>query len=318
MSLLPFRLLATAMLLLGLAGPTSAEDVGGADLTKPPETGDSAPAELTGVLAKIRLSGVVTLGFRDSAFPFSYARPPSEEPQGYSMDLCKAVVEEIVRELPGAPIRVAYEKVTAESRFDAVASGKIDLECGSTTDNLDRRKLVAFSPVIFIAGTKLMTLRSSNISTLRDLKDRKLVVTAGTTNENALHALNDKFKLGIDIVTAPDHSASFDMLVSGGADAFATDDVLLNGLIASHKAGGAVQVVGDFLTYEPYGLMYAKDDPAMAGVVDRAFSALAVDGQWSAIYRKWFLTTLPTGEAFDLPMSVQLSEAMRAMGDPGL
>jgi glutamate/aspartate transport system substrate-binding protein len=318
MSLHPFRRLAATALLFGLVAPAPAEDLEGADLTKPPDTADAAPAELTGALAKISLSGIITLGYRDSAFPFSYVRPPSDGPQGYSIDLCKAVVDEIGRELHGATIRIAYKKVTAESRFDAVAGGKVDLECGSSTDNLDRRKLVSFSPVIFIAGTKLMTSRSSNVSTLRDLKGRKLVVTSGTTNEKALRALNDKFQLGIELVTAPDHEASFDMLASGGADAFATDDVLLNGLIASRKASATMHVVGDFLTFEPYGLMYPKDDPAMAGAVERAFSGLAVDGQWSAIYRKWFLTPLPTGETFDLPMSVQLSEAMRAMGDPGL
>ncbi len=309
---------AAAALALWLAAPSKAEDLGGEDLTKPPEASESAPVLLTGALARIRTSGKVTLGYRDAAFPFSYVRPPAAEPQGYSIDLCKGVAEEIGRELQQPSLAIVYEKVTADSRIEAVASGKVDLECGSTTDNLERRERVAFSPVIFVAGTKLMVARGSNVSGLRDLKGRRLVVTSGTTNEKAVRALNDKFQIGIEIVAAPDHEASFGMLAAAAVDAFATDDVLLNGLIASHKAEGALQVVGEFLTYEPYGLMYAKDDPGMAGAVLRAFSAMAEDGHWAAIYRKWFLDATPTGERIELPMSLQLSEAMRAMGASGL
>ena len=310
--------LTAAALAALFCAPSFAEDLEGADLTKPPQASEAAPVELTGALARIKTSGKITLGYRDTAFPFSYVRSPASDPQGYSIDLCEGVVGEIERELQVAPLQVTYEKVTADTRIDSVASGRVDLECGSTTDTLERRKLVAFSPVTFVAGTKLMTKRESGIAGIRDLKGRKLVVTSGTTNEKALRALNDKFALGVEILAAPDHEASFDKLASGEADAFATDDVLLNGLIASRKAGAAVQVVGDFLTFEPYGLMYAKDDPAMAGVVRRAFSAMAEDGQWAAIYHKWFLAPTPTGEDLELPMSLQLTEAMRAMGGSGL
>jgi glutamate/aspartate transport system substrate-binding protein len=300
-----------------LAPTTRAEDMNGADLTAPPRV--EAPLSLAGTLAKVRDSGTITLGYRATALPFSYvsSQAKTNQPIGYSIDLCLGVVEEIRRELQGANVAVAYAEVTSESRVAAVADGKVDLECGSTTDNLERRKLISFSPVIFVAGTKLMTKRGSGILSLRDLAGKRLVVTAGTTNERALVALNDKHQLGIDIVSAADHQASFDMLVSGKADAFATDDVLLNGLIASRNAGVTMEVVGDFLTYEPYGLMYRKDDAEMAAAVNNAFAAMAESGQWAAIYHKWFLTPTPTGEAFDLPMSLQLTEAMRAMGAEG-
>jgi glutamate/aspartate transport system substrate-binding protein len=297
------------------ASPAPAEDLDGADLTAPPMIdADALPATLAGTLAKVRANGTITLGYRDASFPFSYVRPDKPEPMGYSIDLCKGVVGEIVREFQGVPVKIVFAPVTSDTRIDAVTSDKVDLECGSTTDNIERRKSVAFSPLIFVAGTKLLTRRDSGIRTLRDLTGRMLVVTSGTTNERAMRNANDKYKLGITIVSAADHEASYDVLASGKADAFATDDVLLNGLIVSHNAGATMQVVGDFLTYEPYGLMYRKDDPQMSGLVRRAFAAMASDGELVANYHKWFLSPTPTGENIELPMSLQLTEALRAMG----
>jgi glutamate/aspartate transport system substrate-binding protein len=301
-------------LILSAATPACAEDLGGADLSAPPTTnGESLPATLSGTLAKVRASGVITLGYRDASFPFSYIRG-GPEPLGYSVDLCKGVAAEVVRELQGAPVKVAYELVTSDSRIDAVTSGKIDLECGSTTDNVEREKTVAFSPLIFVAGTKLLTKRGGPIHSFRDLTGKTLVVTSGTTNEKAMRTLNDKYKLGITIVAAPDHDASYEMLASGKADAFATDDVLLNGFISSKNASATMEVVGDYLTYEPYGLMFRKDDPEMSEAVRRAFAAMASDGELVANYHKWFLGPTPTGENINLPMSLQLTEALRAMG----
>jgi glutamate/aspartate transport system substrate-binding protein len=310
------RSLAAAAFALALCAvsPAPAEDVGGADLTAPPVTsGDALPATLAGTLAKIRASGVMTLGYRDASFPFSYIRG-GPDPLGYSIDLCKGVAAEVTRELQGAPVRIAYAPVTSDTRIDAVTSGKIDIECGSTTDNVEREKTVAFSPLIFVAGTKLLVARGGPIHSVRDLSGKTLVVTSGTTNEKAMHTLDDKYKLGITIVAAPDHDASYEMLASAKADAFATDDVLLNGFIASRHASATMEVVGDFLTYEPYGLMFRKDDPEMSDAVRRAFAAMASDGELVANYHKWFLGPTPTGEEIDLPMSLQLTEALRAMG----
>ena len=308
-------LAALACALVLSAAPACAEDLGGADLSAPPApSGELLPATLSGTLAKVRASGVITLGYRDASFPFSYIRSGAAEPLGYSVDLCKGVAAEVTRELQGAPLRIAYEPVTSDSRIDAVTSGKIDLECGSTTDNVEREKTVAFSPLIFVAGTKLLTKRGGPIHSFRDLNGKTLVVTSGTTNEKAMRALNDKYKLGITIVAAPDHDASYEMLASGKSDAFATDDVLLNGFIASKNASATMEVVGDYLTYEPYGLMFRKDDPDMSEAVRRAFAAMASDGELVANYHKWFLGPTPTGENINLPMSLQLTEALRAMG----
>jgi ABC-type amino acid transport substrate-binding protein len=292
-----------------------AEDMIGTDRTAPPPMGeDGAPAILSGTLKTVRDSGVVTIGYREASFPFSFVGAGAARPLGYSIDLCLGIVEEIVRELHGLPVRVVYEPVTADTRIAAVQSGKVDLECGSTTGNAERQRSVAFSPIIYVAGTKLLVKRASGIGSYQDLRGKTLVVTSGTTNESAMRQLNDKYGLGIAIVSARDHDESYAMLADGKADAFATDDVLLYGFIAARKSQATMAVVGDFITYEPYGIMFRRDDPLMAAAVTRAFLAMAQRRTLAGIYRRWFLQPAPTGELLNLPMSVQLTEVFRAMG----
>jgi glutamate/aspartate transport system substrate-binding protein len=307
-------LFAAAALLTLRGGVAAAEDMNGANLTAPaPVTEENTPAVLSGTLKKIHDDGSVTIGYREASFPFSYVRQGGE-PTGYSIDLCLGIVEEIRRELVGVPVKVGYRLVTADTRIDAVANGDVDLECGSTTSNLERQKRVAFSPIIFVAGTKLLVARGSGIASYRDLAGKRLVVTSGTTNEAAMRLLNDKYKLGIAISSAKDHQQSYDMLISGQAQAFATDDVLLYGFIAANKAEEKLEVVGDFLTYEPYGIMFRKDDPQMRDAVERAFAEMARTRALVATYHKWFLQPTPTGEMLNLPMSLQLTESFRALG----
>ena len=271
--------------------------------------------ELIGTLKKIKDSKTITLGYRASSIPFSYLNRPGD-PIGYSIDLCAAVADEIAKELQGVEVVVKYKKVTAETRISALLSGEIDLECGSTTANFQRKKEVSFSPIFFIAGTKLLLPRSSRISSYRDLLGKTVVVTAGTTNEAAVRAISDKQKLAINIIIGSDHAESFAMLKEGKADAFATDDVLLYGLVATTKSGDQYHVVGEYLSYDPYGLMYRKDDPDFAAVVDRTFSRLAQSRELVQLYNKWFQQRLPTGERLDLPMSPQLEEIFRVQGVP--
>jgi glutamate/aspartate transport system substrate-binding protein len=270
--------------------------------------------ELTGTLKKIKDSKTVTLGYRESSIPFSYVNKVGE-PIGYSIDLCNAVVDELSKELEGIEIAVKYKKVTAETRIPAVKSGELDLECGSTTANFERKKEVAFSPIFFVAGTKLLVPRSSGISSYRDLRDKTVVVTAGTTNEAAVRAISEKQHLGIQFMIGNDHAESFAMLKEGKADAFATDDVLLYGLIATARLGDRYHVVGEYLSYDPYGLMYRKDDADFAAIVDRTFG-LAQSRELVQLYNKWFQQRLPTGETLDLPMSPQLEEILRVEGVP--
>ena len=252
------------------------------------------------------------LGYRESSPPFSFL-DQANRPIGYSLELCEAIVEEIGVEVDSAALKIEYVKVTPETRIPAVVDNKIDLECGSTTANAERAKLVAFSPLMFVAGTKLMVRRSSTISAPADLKGRSVVVTKGTTNEQAIAAADKKLSLGLKIVTADDHEQSYQMLADGKVDAFATDDVLLYGLIARHKAQDKFAVVGDFLSYDPYGIMFRKGEPQVASVVERTFRKLATNRDLLPLYRKWFVQRLPTGEKLGVPISPQLEESFKVL-----
>jgi glutamate/aspartate transport system substrate-binding protein len=279
--------------------------------------GGPAPAsaeELAGTLKAVKASGAITLGYRESSIPFSFLNA-RKEPIGYSMDLCQAVVEAVQEEL-GVDVAVKLKPVTPETRVAALVAGEIDLECGSTTNNLERQKQVAFSPIFFVSGTKLLVKKAVGIRSYRDLRDKTVVVTAGTTNELALKALSDKQQLDVKFVTARDHAESFRTVAADKADAFATDDVLLYGLIAANRAGAEYTVVGDYLSYDPYGLMYRKDDPQFAAVVERTFRHLAETREIVQMYQKWFQQKLPNGEVLDLPMGQHLQELLRLIGLP--
>jgi ABC-type amino acid transport substrate-binding protein len=274
---------------------------------------DEPPAQrLSGTLAKVRASGVVTIAHREASIPFSYLSR-IREPIGYSIELCRKLVAAMSEEV-GRELTIRWLPVTSETRLDAIESGRADLECGSTTSNLERAKRVAFSPTIFVSGTKLLVKRGSPIHTFRDLRGKSVVVTAGTTNEQTMKDIAKKFALDYRIVVARDHAESFEQVVSGKADAFATDDVLLYGLIAQHAAKGKFLVVGEFLSYDPYGIVYRKGDPQMQRLVVDAFRALADDGDIDREYQRWFMKRLPTSSmSIDLPMSPQLEAIVAAM-----
>ena len=270
---------------------------------------------LSGTLKRVKQSGAITLGYRESSLPFSYLNR-IKQPIGYSIDLCREIVEDVSTELDGMEIKINFAPVTPANRLQKVAAGEADLECGSTTANAERREQVAFSPIFFIAGTKLMVPKTSPVRSYRDLAGKTAVVTAGTTNEVALRTLSDKQKLGIVIVTAPDHAQSLQTLSSGKADAFATDDVLLYGFIATDPKARDMMVVGEYLSYDPYGLVYRRNDPAFAAVIERTFARIAAERRLFELYNKWFLRRLPTGETLNLPISPQLEEVFRMLGQP--
>ena len=296
----PRRWLAAAGLLLLLAGladplPARAQDGG-----------------LSPTLANIKATHTVRLGYREASPPFSFL-DQANRPIGYSLELCQAIVDEIGVEVDDPALKIEYVPVTPETRIPALLNNKIDLECGSTTANAERRQRVAFSPLIFVAGTKLMVPKAAPVSSITDLKGKTIVVTRGTTNEQAIQAADKKFALGLKIVTADDHEQAYRMLADGKADAFATDDILLYGLIARHKAQGTMKVVGDFLSYEPYGIMFRKGEPQLAAVVERAFRKLATDHDLLPLYRTWFMQRLPTGERLGIDISPQLEESFKAL-----
>jgi glutamate/aspartate transport system substrate-binding protein len=268
----------------------------------------------TGTLKKVNESGVLRIGHRENSPPFAFLDAKGK-PVGYALDLCAVVVEEIVTEL-GKDVRVEHRPVTPENRFELLNSGEIDLECGSTTNNFERRKIAAFSPTMFVTGTKLLVRRGSGIRYFRDLQGKTVVLTRGTVQAQAIPRLAERQKLAIKFVNTEDHRQSFERLASGRADAFANDDVQLYGMLAETKSGGTYRVVGDFLTYADYALMLRKDDPEFAAVVDRAFARLAGSREIVAIYEKWFLKRLPSGVRLNLPMSPHLEELFRVQGLP--
>jgi len=192
--------------------------------------------ELSGTLKKVHDSGTVSIGYRESSIPFSYLNARGE-PIGYSIDLGRAIVDAMSSELNGQTLIIKFVPVTSESRIGAVKSGEVDLECGSTTNNTERQKEVAFSPIMFVAGTKLLVKRESPIQSFRDLNGKSVVVTAGTTNEQAMRRLAEQFGIKINLVVAKDHEESYQQLATGKVDAFAGDDILLYGFIAEHKPG---------------------------------------------------------------------------------
>jgi glutamate/aspartate transport system substrate-binding protein len=294
-------ILTAAMLAIVLpAGPASAQDSGSEGLS---------PA-----LTAIKNAHVVHLGYRESSPPFSFL-DQANRPIGYSLELCGAVVDEIAVEVDDPGLKVEYVKVTSDDRIQAVVDGKVDLECGSTTANAERGKQVAFSPLMFVAGTKLMVAKVSGVASVTDLKGKTVVVTKGTTNEQAMHNADRKFSLGLNIVTGADHEQSYQMLSDGKADAFATDDILLYGLIARHKSQDKFHVVGDYLSYDPYGIMFRKGDPQLAAVVERAFRKLGSNHDLAPLYNKWFVARLPTGERLNVPISAQLEDAFNTLDD---
>ena len=291
------KLFAAGLALL-LAGPALAQS-------------EADPVQLTGTLAKVRAARAITIAYRESSVPFSYLSA-KKEPIGYSIELCRKLAEAIAESV-GRDLELKWLAVTSETRIEAIISGKADLECGSTTSNLERQKQVAFSPIIFVAGTKLLVKRGSPIRSDRNLAGKTVVVTAGTTNEKAMHEIGRRFKLDFRIESARDHAESFGEIEAGRADAFATDDVLLYGLLAQRNVQQGYQVVGEFLSYDPYGIMFRKSDPQLAEVVKRTFHDLAEDGEIERQYKRWFLQRLPSGQTLGLPMSPQLETLIRAM-----
>jgi glutamate/aspartate transport system substrate-binding protein len=288
---------ATAVLLLAAVITVQAQEVG-----------------LSPTLAAIKSTHTVRLGYREASPPFSFL-DQAGRPIGYSLELCEAIVEEIGTMVDEPELKIEYVKVTSDDRIAAVLDKKIDLECGSTTANAERGKYVAFSPLMFVAGTKLMVPRVSTATGIRDLGGKTIVVTKGTTNEQAIHAADKKFSLGLKVMSAPDHEQSYQMVADGKADAFATDDILLYGLIARHKAQNRMKVVGDFLSYDPYGIMFRKGEPEFAAVVERTFRRLATNHDLVPLHKKWFLARLPTGERLGVDLSPQLEESFKVLDD---
>ena len=270
---------------------------------------------LAGTLKKIKTSGAITIGFREASVPFSYLNA-AHQPIGYSIDLCMEIAEDVRGDLGDDTIQVKYVAVNTQNRIPRVVDGTVDLECGQTTNNAERQKEVAFSPIIFLSGTKLLVKRASNLKSYRDLKGRSVAVTAASTNEAAIKALNAKQGLNITIVVVQDNAQAFEAVETGKADAWAGDDAVLFATVVEAKNPRDFSVLDDFLSYDPYGIMYRKNDPELDALVNRTFKRLAETRELARIYEQWFLRKLPSGRTLGITMSRQLASIFESMGQP--
>jgi glutamate/aspartate transport system substrate-binding protein len=274
-------------------------------------------AQETGTLKKIKDTGSITLGVRDSSIPFSYL-DDKQSYQGYSIDLCMKVVTAIQKQLGLTALDVKLNPVTSATRIPLMANGTIDLECGSTTNNLERQKQVAFAPTTFVTANRLLAKKSSNINSLADLKGKTLVSTSGTSNLKQVTALNGEKNLGMNIMTAKDHAEAFLMVETGRAVAFAMDDILLASLAASSKSPGDYAITKEALSVEPYGIMLRREDPAFKKAVDTAIEGVFKSGDINRIYAKWFQSPIPPkGISLNWPLTDQLKAVIAKPTDSG-
>ena len=264
-------------------------------------------AELTGTLKKIKESGTITLGHRDSSIPFSYIADASGVPVGYSADIQLKIVEAIKKDLDMPDLKVKYNLVTSQTRIPLVQNGTVDVECGSTTNNAERAQQVDFSVGIFEIGTRLLSKADSSYKDFDDLKGKNVVTTAGTTSERILKAMNADKQMGMNVISAKDHGESFQMLESGRAVAFMMDDALLAGEMAKAKKPTDWEVTGTPQSYEIYGCMVRKGDEPFKKAVDDAIKATYASGDINGIYDKWFNQPIPPkGLNLGFPMSDEL------------
>ncbi len=256
------------------------------------------------VLKRIKERGVINMGHREASVPFAYIK--DGKVQGYSIDLCNKFVEKIKATLKMPSLKVKLVPVTSQTRLALIANGTIDMECGSTTNNLTRQKQVDYLPVTFITGTKLASKKGSGITEIEDLNGKAIALAQGTTNEKAVKRIMKTMGIKIKIVNVKDHPQGWLALTSGRVDAYATDDVLLYGLISKSKNPDQFQVTGRFLSYDPYGLMVPRNDSTYRRIGTVLLADLMRSGEMLEIYNKWFN---PGPTNINMPISDTLGTA---------
>ena len=275
-------------------------------------------AEDSGTLGKIREKNAIVLGVRDASIPFSFL-DENQAAVGYSVDLCNRVAEAVKRELKLAALEVRTQVVTSANRIPLIANGTVDLECGSTVNNIERQRLVAFSLTTFLVNTKFIAKKASAIRGIQDLKGKTVVVTAGTNTLQKVNAINAQQGLGMTILQGKDHPESFMFVETGRAVAFAEDDILLAGLAANSKTPDGFALVGiDGMAADPYALMLRRDDPQFKRLVDAALAAVFASGEIYALYDKWFAKPIPPRRiVLNFPASEQWKRIVAKPTDSG-
>jgi ABC-type amino acid transport substrate-binding protein len=275
----------------------------------------SVPAVQAQTLDKVKASGSISVAYRESSIPFSYLDDKAQ-PTGFGWEICGRIVDEVRRATGRADLKVTTQAVTSANRIPLLTNGTIDIECGSTTNNSDRGKQVAFATNYFYTGTRLLVKAGSPIKSAADLKGRKVVSTTGTTNFRIMRALNDERNLGFELIGAKDHAESQLVVQSGRADAFAMDDILLYGLAASSANPAEWAVVGESIQVEPYAIMLRKDDPTFKALVDGVLARLMDSGEFERLYNRWFMSPIPPkGVNLNAPMPKELRDNLKAKSD---
>lgn len=281
-------------------------------------SGSAVAEELTGTLAKIKDSGVIVVGHRESSIPFSYYGK-NQEVIGYSQDYSNLIVDAVKKELNMPDLRVKYLPVTSKTRIQLLKNYTYDFECGSTTNNLERQKTVGFSNTIFIVGTRFLVKADSNINSIEDLKGKNVVTTAGTTSEIRLNQINNKEKLNIRIITPKDHGDAFNALETGRAAAFLMDDALLAGERSRAINPSEWKIIGEPLSYESYGCMLRKGDVQFKQLMDKAIADAQTSGKALESYNKWFTQPVPPkGANMELEISPKMVELFANPNDKAL
>lgn len=280
-------------------------------------TSTAGAEELTGTLKKIKELGTITVGHRESSIPFSYY-DDKQQVVGYAMDLCQRIVDAVKAKLNMPNLQVKLNPVTSATRIPLIANGTVDMECGSTTNNLEREKQVAFTITHFVTANRFVAKKADSLHKLTDLKGKTVVSTSGTTNMKQITQLNGQMNLGINILAAKDHAEAFLMVETGRASAFVMDDILLYGLVAGSKTPAAYTISDDALSVEPYGIMLRRDDPQFKKVVDDAMINTYKSGAINAIYDKWFLKPIPPkGVVMGVPMGDAFKRVVAHPTDSG-
>ncbi|OBY85263.1 amino acid ABC transporter substrate-binding protein [Delftia sp. JD2] len=262
-----------------------------------------------GVLDKINAGGALVIAHRESSVPFSYIDTRSGKPVGYALDLCLRLAEAVRKQTGRKDMKVEFLMVTPANRMAVIEQGKADMECGSTTNNAQRRQTVAFTVPHFITGARMLVKAESTVNAMEDLKGKKLVSTKGTSPMALVTQANRQRLMGITIVEAPDHARALEMVEKGEADAFVMDDVLLNGLAAARPDPRALKVVGKFLSTEPLAIMLPKADTAFKKLVDEEMKRIITSREIHPIYEKWFLQPIPPSSTnLNLPISYLLRD----------
>ena len=299
-----YRRRALMLCVLALLSPAA---MAATDKTSPavstPAADSLAAIEHSATLKRVRDTATITIGVRESSVPFSFI-DSQKQPQGYSVDLCLKVADAVKSELKLPRLDVRFVAVTSTNRIAMVKDGKVDLECGSTTNTRDRQKDVAFAYTTFVAGIKMLAKKSANVNGIEDLRGKTVVVTKGTTSEKMLKQLNEDRVLKLTILEAKDHDESFAAVADGRAIAFPMDDVLLYGLISKSAKPDDFAVVGKYLSVEPYAIMLRKEEPGFERIVDRTLNELFQTGEVRRIYARWFNT-----KELTVPMNQYLKEA---------